>query len=171
MESLLSTGRLGEAYLPRIVDAELDELLAELSAVAIEGPRGVGKTATALQRARTVFRLDDPAQAAIVAADPTRIVRAEPPVLIDEWQVVPQSWDLVRRAVDAGAAAGTFILTGSAAPVRAPTHTGAGRIVTGNRGVWAAGSEKLRFRAAFLLSCARPRWKAVVSLVTGRETA
>lgn len=130
MESLLSTGRLGEAYLPRIVDAELDELLAELSAVAIEGPRGVGKTATALQRARTVFRLDDPAQAAIVAADPTRIVRAEPPVLIDEWQVVPQSWDLVRRAVDAGAAAGTFILTGSAAPVRAPTHTGAGRIVT-----------------------------------------
>ncbi|CAN5636062.1 DUF4143 domain-containing protein [soil metagenome] len=124
------TQRLGPGYRPRIVDGELDELLAELPAVAIEGPRGVGKTATALERARTVFLLDDAAQGAIIRADPTRIVEGDPPILIDEWQLLPESWDLVRRAVDAGAKPGRFLLTGSAAPTRPPTHSGAGRIVT-----------------------------------------
>jgi hypothetical protein len=128
--STLPPERLGHAYLPRVIDRELDELLSELAAVAIEGPRGVGKTATALERARTVFRLDDPAQAAIMAADPGRLMAADPPVLIDEWQIVPETWDIVRRAVDAGAPAGSFILTGSSAPSQPPTHTGAGRIVS-----------------------------------------
>ena len=52
------------------------------------------------------------------------------PVLLDEWQHVPAVWDAVRRAVDDGATPGRFLLTGSAAPTRAPTHSGAGRIVT-----------------------------------------
>ena len=38
-------------YLKRVVDAELDELMPELPAIALEGPKGVGKTATA-ERAR-----------------------------------------------------------------------------------------------------------------------
>jgi hypothetical protein len=50
--------------------------------------------------------------------------------VIDEWQRYPPSWDLVRRAVDADPTGGRFILTGSATPTVAPTHTGAGRIVT-----------------------------------------
>lgn len=118
------------AYTRRIVDDELDGLLAELPAVAIEGPRGVGKTATAEQRARTVVYLDDPAQRAVLEADPGQILAAPPPVLIDEWQKVPAVWDAVRRAVDRGSEPGRFILTGSASPVSAPSHSGAGRIVT-----------------------------------------
>ena len=51
------------------------------------------------------------------------------PVLIDEWQRVPAVWDAVRRSVDQGVAPGSYLLAGSAAPERAPTHTGAGRIV------------------------------------------
>ena len=117
-------------YDPRIVDAELDELLAALPAVALEGARGVGKTSTALQRARTVRRLDDPSERAIAQADPGRILDGEPPVLLDEWQRVPETWDLVRRAVDEVRRAGRFLLTGSAAPAEAPTHSGAARIVT-----------------------------------------
>lgn len=42
-------------YLPRIVDAELDELLAALPALALEGPKGVGKTETAKRRAKTII--------------------------------------------------------------------------------------------------------------------
>jgi len=49
--------------------------------------------------------------------------------LIDEWQHVPESFDHVRRAVDAGARAGSFLLTGSASPTQPPMHSGAGRIV------------------------------------------
>jgi predicted AAA+ superfamily ATPase len=52
------------------------------------------------------------------------------PVLIDEWQRLPESWDIVRRSVDSDRSPGRFLLTGSASPPRPPTHSGAGRIVT-----------------------------------------
>jgi len=113
-----------------VVDAELSALMAALPAVALEGPKAVGKTATALRRAATPTFLDDPAQRSVARADPARLVSAPPPVLLDEWQQVPELWDLVRRAVDAGAAPGRFLLTGSALPPEAATHSGAGRIVT-----------------------------------------
>ncbi|HVM18001.1 MAG TPA: DUF4143 domain-containing protein [Gaiellaceae bacterium] len=117
-------------YARRTIDDELDELLADLPAISLEGPKGVGKTATALQRAQTIHRLDDPAERAVLEADPARLLGGEPPVLIDEWQRLPESWDLVRRAVDDGAAPASFLLTGSASPTDPPTHSGAARIVT-----------------------------------------
>lgn len=117
-------------YQDRVVDAELDELLPGLPAVAIEGPKGVGKTATALRRAQQMIALDDPAERELINADPGRIDRAEGTVLIDEWQRYPVVWDQVRRSVDRDPRPGRFILTGSAAPLSAPTHSGAGRIVT-----------------------------------------
>lgn len=43
---------------------------------------------------------------------------------------MPKSWDLVRRAVDEGAAPGRFLLTGSAQPAGLGTHSGAARIVS-----------------------------------------
>ncbi len=119
-----------ERYLPRVVDTELDLLMADVPAIALEGPKGVGKTATASRRAATTHRLDDPAQRAVLAAEPGRLASGTGPVLVDEWQRLPQSWDVVRRAVDDGAGGGRFLLTGSAAPAEQPTHSGAGRIVT-----------------------------------------
>src|SRR5581483_5481443 len=104
--------------------------MSALPAVALEGAKGVGKTTTAAERAATVYRLDEPEARAVAAADPARLVRGASPILIDEWQRLPEAWDLVRRAVDAGAAPGRFLLTGSAAPLEWPTHSGAGRIVT-----------------------------------------
>jgi predicted AAA+ superfamily ATPase len=62
-------------------------------------------------------------------ADPGRIERVPQPVLIDEWQREPYVWDLVRRSVDRDYSPGRFLLTGSATPTEAPTHSGAGRIV------------------------------------------
>lgn len=117
-------------YVERVVDQELDELLPGLPAIALEGSKGVGKTETALRRARTVVRLDDPAQREIAEADPRAALRGEQPVLLDEWQRVPAVWDAVRRAVDEDYRPGQYLLTGSASPVTPPTHSGAGRIVT-----------------------------------------
>lgn len=117
-------------YLPRIVDAELDLLLSGLPAISIEGLKGVGKTETAARRSRTIHRLDDPDRRAVIAGDPRSVVEGEPPVLIDEWQRLPESWDRVRRAVDADRRPGRFLLTGSASLRPGQTHSGAGRIVT-----------------------------------------
>ncbi len=116
-------------YIRRIIDDELDELFASLAAISIEGPKAVGKTQTALQRASTVRRLDDPLQASLIQADPARVTVGDPPILIDEWQRVPATWDAVRRAVDADASPARFIITGSASPDSPPMHSGAGRIV------------------------------------------
>ncbi len=125
-----AAGRPSDGYRPRVVDGQLQRLLGQLPAVSIEGPRAVGKTWTARQRAGTVYNLDDPATLTLVTAEPGRLVSGEPPVLIDEWQRFPTSWDLVRRAVDDDSSPGRFLLTGSAAPSTSPTHSGAGRIVT-----------------------------------------
>lgn len=117
-------------YLERILDHELNELLASLSAIGIEGPKAVGKTETASRRAVTVQALDDPARLALAEADPKRLLAADPPILIDEWQRLPEIWDLVRRAVDADATPGRYLLTGSASPDGTGTHSGAGRIAS-----------------------------------------
>ncbi|MGD8329526.1 MAG: DUF4143 domain-containing protein [Acidobacteriota bacterium] len=117
-------------YLRRCIDDELDELMPDLPAISLEGPKAVGKTETALRRAKTIHRLDDAAQLELAQADPGRLVEGDRPILFDEWQRLPEVWDVVRRAVDRDPSPGQFLLTGSAAPTSPPTHTGAGRIVT-----------------------------------------
>jgi predicted AAA+ superfamily ATPase len=117
-------------YTPRVVDGELDELLTSLPAIALEGPKGVGKTETARRRAKSVIEMDDPAQQVLAEADPAAGLPGDAPVLIDEWQRVPPVWDAVRRAVDREGRPGSFLLTGSATPAAPPSHSGAGRIAT-----------------------------------------
>ncbi len=117
-----------DAYRQRVLDAVLDDVGGELPAIEIYGAKGVGKTATALRRARSVIRLDLPDERALLDADPDRLRRLDHPVLVDEWQLMPSVWDYVRRAVDDHV--GSFYLTGSSVPVDAPTHTGAGRMVS-----------------------------------------
>ncbi|WP_028707833.1 ATP-binding protein [Propionicicella superfundia] len=118
-------------YLQRTIDRELDELLAHAPAIALDGPKGVGKTDTAKRRAHTVWFLDDAAQREVAQADFELTAVPEGTLLLDEWQKLPQVWDSVRRQVDAGARPGRFLLTGSATPVDASgTHSGAGRILS-----------------------------------------
>ena len=117
-------------YLNRVVDAELNELLDSLAAVALEGPKGVGKTETAKRRAAIMIALDEPAQLAIAQADVAQLLKGEKPILVDEWQHHPPSWDAIRRAVDLDSRPNQFLLTGSANPASPPSHSGAGRIVS-----------------------------------------
>ncbi len=118
-----------EHYQRRVIDDDLDELLAALPAIAIEGAKGVGKTVTATERAGSIERFDTAAARSLMETDPGRLSRLKPPVLLDEWQRFPQVWDLVRREVDDRPQAGRFLLTGSATPIEKPSHSGAGRIV------------------------------------------
>lgn len=117
-------------YRRRIIDDALDELFPHLTAIALEGAKGVGKTATAARRAKTVMTLTHTAERETILADEDSITRAPTPLFIDEWQLAPEVWDRVRRAVDDDPTGGRFLLAGSAgvAPgVR--IHSGAGRIV------------------------------------------
>lgn len=117
-------------YLRRTVDREIDELVAGgAAAISLEGAKAVGKSATALERVQTAFLLEEPHTRDLLTADPRRVTAGQA-VLIDEWHHVPAVWDVVRRAVDAGASPGQFFLTGSADAFHPGTHSGAGRIVT-----------------------------------------
>ncbi len=117
-------------YLPRIVDVELDSLLPSAPAVALEGPKAVGKTETLVRRSATAFYLDDLTVRTLLAAEPSLITTATGPVLLDEWQRLPQVWDVVRRQVDRSPGAPAYLLSGSATPLGEPSHSGAGRIIT-----------------------------------------
>jgi predicted AAA+ superfamily ATPase len=101
-------------YVPRLLDSELSEVLAAHPAVLIVGPRACGKTTTTRRHSGSILRLDVPAQAAVVRADPDAALRGlHEPVLIDEWQLVPEILGAVKRAVDDDPRPGRFMLTGS----------------------------------------------------------
>ena len=121
------------AYLQRMVDGLLTELLESSGAVLIEGPKWCGKTTTATQQAASVLRLQNPdtreAYIATAKTKPSLLLKGETPRLIDEWQIIPQLWDAVRVMVDDRNEMGQFILTGSnSIDNQDIMHSGTGRI-------------------------------------------
>lgn len=101
-------------YRLRLVDPLLDELLQQVSAVMITGPRASGKTTMASRRAATIVQLNADAQAAAFLSDPDAALRGlSEPVLLDEWQEVPGVFGAARRAVDDDPRPDRFYLTGS----------------------------------------------------------
>lgn len=116
-------------YRPRLADAELRRRLEAAGVVVIEGPKACGKTETARQMAASEVLLDTDVRSREAAeVDPSLLLTGDVPRLIDEWQVEPQIWNHVRRAVDERRDPGQFILAGSAVPADDATrHSGAGR--------------------------------------------
>ncbi|MDR1294670.1 MAG: hypothetical protein LBK59_06890, partial [Bifidobacteriaceae bacterium] len=101
-----------------------------MPAVAIEGAKGVGRTATASRRAAETFTVDRTVTRRNVATDPELILNGRSPTFVDEWQRVPDVWDVLCHAVDHSPEPGRFLLASPAyPPVEARLHPGAGRIV------------------------------------------
>lgn len=77
------------------------------------------------------MRLDRPAEAAAFRADPDAALHGLPePVLLDEWQAVPEVLGAVKRSVDVDPRPGRYLLTGSVrADLEAETWPGTGRLV------------------------------------------
>lgn len=122
---------MDRTYVKRSADRLIDDLLSELPALLIVGPRATGKTTTALRHAADVVRLDRPKEAAAFQADPDAALRGlKEPVLLDEWQVVPEILGAVKRSVDENPAPGRYLLTGSVrSDLEADNWPGTGRLV------------------------------------------
>ena len=120
-----------DAYRPRLVDPLLQDAMSAFAAVMVVGPRATGKTTTAARLAAQVDRLDVPDVAATYRADPDAALRrASRPLLLDEWQEVPEVLAAVKRAVDRDRTPGQFLLTGSIrATTELSTWAGTGRVV------------------------------------------
>ncbi|MCL2735146.1 MAG: DUF4143 domain-containing protein [Propionibacteriaceae bacterium] len=116
-------------YVPRLLDNVLPELLSNLTAVSLVGPRACGKTTTAMRYATSVVRLNRHDDATLFRADPSAALdRLEPPVLLDEWQEVPEVLDAIKERVDTDPTPGRFILTGSISAAIQKTWAGTGRV-------------------------------------------
>ena len=120
-------------YFPRIVDAQVQQCMAIMGAVVIEGPKWCGKTTTAEQFAKSNLYLADPDKIneyrIVGDVSPKILLEGEKPRLIDEWQVAPKLWDAIRFDVDHSKEFGQYLLTGSSSPRDKKNifHTGTGR--------------------------------------------
>ena len=120
-------------YKHRIADDILKRKLQGKGAVLVQGPKWCGKTTTAKQVAHSLLNLGDTVtfretmQALQIL--PKSILEGDTPRLIDEWQTIPELWDMVRSEVDNRGEMGQFILTGSSVPVDESKrmHSGNGR--------------------------------------------
>ncbi len=109
--------------IPRVLKPRIETLLRQFPAVALLGPRQVGKTTLARHTARTTdsvyLDLENPADVAKLA-DAGGYLRARHGrlVVLDEVQRVPGLFQILRVLIDerihAGEAAGQFLLLGSA---------------------------------------------------------
>lgn len=117
-----------EGYLPRVVDRLVDDILGYSGGVLIEGVRACGKTVTGRRHASSEIALDSglPQLRAALDVDPSLLLAGDVPRLLDEWQIEPSLWNLVRREIDSRRHPGQFILTGSSVPAEdAARHSGA----------------------------------------------
>jgi len=122
-----------QGYYPRILDNILNDYLDAFGAVLIQGPKWCGKTTTAILKAKSVLKMQDPDQSSsylqMANFMPSKLLEGETPRLIDEWQMAPVLWDAVRNTVDSRGKEGQFILTGSTVVDDDQVmHSGTGRI-------------------------------------------
>ena len=120
-------------YMDRLVDKKIQDYLSIFGAVSIEGPKWCGKTWTSLNHANSVALLDDEETREKAKLSLDLILNNEKPELIDEWNLIPETWDAVRRKCDETTSKGNYILTCSTKlsdekQKKSIHHSGAGRI-------------------------------------------
>ncbi len=104
--------------IPRRSEQQLVELIPHSPAIMIHGPRQSGKTTLAKligdRLGYSYYTFDDSKTLASVQRDPTGFMNALPDrVILDEIQLVPELFRLLKLSIDRHRRNGQFILTGS----------------------------------------------------------
>lgn len=120
-------------YIDRLVDKKIEEYLEIFGAVSIEGPKWCGKTWASLNHANSMVLLDEDEIREKAKLSLDLILDEERPELIDEWNIIPEVWDAVRRKCDETTKKGNYLLTCSTKLTDEEQkekihHSGAGRI-------------------------------------------
>lgn len=122
-----------EEYIDRLVDKKIEDYLSIFGAVSIEGPKWCGKTWASLNHANSKVLLDEDEVKEKARLSLDLILDEKRPELIDEWNIIPEVWDAVRRKCDETTKKGNYILTCSTKLTDEKQkekihHSGAGRI-------------------------------------------
>lgn len=120
-------------YIDRLVDKKIEEYLSVFGAVSIEGPKWCGKTWASLNHANSVVLMDNEEIQEKAKLSLDLILNENRPELVDEWNLIPEIWDAVRRKCDDTTTKGNYILTCSTKLTDEEQkqkihHSGAGRI-------------------------------------------
>ncbi len=116
----------------RRLTAVLARRLSEEPAIVLNGPRTVGKSTLlaglARDLGRAVIDCDDPATRSAVRNDLARFIAGPGPVLIDEYQHVPELLYAIKAELNRDLSPGRFVLAGSTSYSTLPE---AGQALTG----------------------------------------
>ena len=122
----------------RIQKKQIKKLIQHFPAVGIVGPRQVGKTtlvkslASELEKSVNYFDLESPKSLSLIKDNPEWLLTQyqDQTVIIDEVQLMPELFPLLRSLIDSNRVSGRFILLGSASPefLAKSSETLAGRI-------------------------------------------
>ena len=122
----------------RIQKKQIKKLIQHFPAVGIVGPRQVGKTTlvksltSELEKSVNYFDLESPKSLSLIKDNPEWLLTQyqDQTVIIDEVQLMPELFPLLRSLIDSNRVSGRFILLGSASPefLAKSSETLAGRI-------------------------------------------
>lgn len=106
-------------YIKRDLEKKIWALIEDYSCILITGPRQVGKTTVLknlMAEDREYVTLDDLAERKLAKNDPAMFLQLHGlPIFIDEVQYAPELFSYIKIAIDNGAPASSFWLTGSQA--------------------------------------------------------
>ena len=116
-------------YRKRIVEELIKKKLRTSGAVLVTGPKYCGKTTTCKMMSNSEHSFSTKSQIELYNINIKRALVGNTPILIDEWQNIPEIWDEVRNEIDNRNEFGQFIFTGSVQPANYDEviHSGEGR--------------------------------------------
>ena len=116
-------------YKKRLLDDMLLEYKKSKFAILVEGAKATGKTSTCEELTEESFYLDQPIQREVIESNPQMVFASGKDILLDEWQRLPEIWEIVRRKIDENTYQGAIFLTGSSPSLQPRIHSGSGRIL------------------------------------------
>ena len=104
-------------YINRLAETVLKENLDSTGCVLVKGPKFCGKSTMCEMFAASTTSLKTINAIELFKADPRSALAGENPHLIDEWQKIPEIWNLIKDDLDKDYQFGKYIITGSTTPV------------------------------------------------------